>query len=86
MKNTSKTQSVITMFMVLAVVFLAVGFAVLIYQKFANQLHYGGKIGGPKGYPLVGNAFRFINKSPPGKKWEHVRSSLRDRVDNREDA
>ncbi|XP_065091255.1 cytochrome P450 4d1-like [Ochlerotatus camptorhynchus] len=53
------------MFMLLAVVLLAVGLAVLIYQKFADQLYYAGKIGGPKGYPLIGNALRFVNKSPP---------------------
>lgn len=73
------------MFLVLAVALLAIGLAILIYQKFADQVYYGAKIGGPKGYPLVGNAFRFINKSPPGKKWEHLRSGLRDGGDNRSD-
>lgn len=53
------------MFLLVTVFFAVVSLAVFVYQKFANQLYYGAKIGGPKCYPLVGNAFRFINKSPP---------------------
>lgn len=56
------------MFLLVTVFFAVVSLAVFVYQKFANQLYYGAKIGGPKCYPLVGNAFRFINKSPPGKQ------------------
>lgn len=53
------------MALLLAVILVTVGLALLVYKKFRNQLYYSGKIGGPKGYPLLGNALRFVNKSPP---------------------
>lgn len=35
--------------------------------NFGSALRYAGKLGGPVAYPLVGNGFLFINKTPAGK-------------------
>lgn len=59
------TTMAIAALVALALVGLAL--AVLLYRKFANALYYGAKIGGPRGYPLIGNALLFLYKSPPGK-------------------
>ncbi|XP_053692914.1 cytochrome P450 4d1-like [Sabethes cyaneus] len=47
------------------VIFGAVGLTVYLYQKFFWAIYYAAKIGGPPGYPLLGNALLFVNKSPP---------------------
>lgn len=47
-----------------SVVVLSIGLAVYFYQQFANRLHYAAKIGGPKGYPLLGNSIQYGTKSP----------------------
>uniref|UniRef100_A0A1Q3FLN2 Putative cytochrome p450 4d1 n=1 Tax=Culex tarsalis TaxID=7177 RepID=A0A1Q3FLN2_CULTA len=47
------------------VVLAGLAVAALLYRKFANALYYGAKIGGPRGYPLIGNALLFLYKSPP---------------------
>ncbi|XP_058822316.1 cytochrome P450 4d2-like [Topomyia yanbarensis] len=54
------------MLVLLAVIAVSVSLAVLIYQRFANALYYAGKMGGPKAYPLIGNADRFRGKLPEG--------------------
>lgn len=49
-----------------SVALLIVGLAVaLLYRKFGNALYYAAKIGGPAGYPVIGNALLFVYKSPP---------------------
>ncbi|XP_055641756.1 cytochrome P450 4d1-like [Toxorhynchites rutilus septentrionalis] len=53
------------MILVFIVAIVAIGLGVFLFQKFSNVLYYGAKIGGPKGYPLIGNALLFINKTPP---------------------
>ncbi|XP_055549735.1 cytochrome P450 4d1-like isoform X2 [Wyeomyia smithii] len=43
----------------------AIALTVYLYRKFFGALYYAAKIGGPPGYPLLGNALLFINKPPP---------------------
>lgn len=50
--------------LLVSVVALSIGLAVYVYQQFANRLHYAAKIGGPKGYPIVGNSIQYGTKSP----------------------
>ncbi|XP_058822315.1 cytochrome P450 4d1-like [Topomyia yanbarensis] len=54
------------MLILLALIALFAGLAVFIYQRFANALYYAGKMEGPKGYPLIGNADRLSGKTPAG--------------------
>ncbi|XP_053691239.1 cytochrome P450 4d1-like [Sabethes cyaneus] len=50
--------------LVISVAVLLIGLAAYIYQSFANAIHYAAKFGGPKAYPLIGNAARFSGKTP----------------------
>ncbi|XP_062713552.1 uncharacterized protein LOC109401093 [Aedes albopictus] len=50
--------------LLVSVVAASVGLAVYVYQLFANRLHYAAKIGGPKGYPILGNSIQYGTKSP----------------------
>ncbi|XP_055603019.1 cytochrome P450 4C1-like [Uranotaenia lowii] len=51
--------------LILALLAVTTFLGLFLYRKFADTLHYGALIGGPKGYPLLGNALTFVNKSPP---------------------
>ncbi|XP_058822314.1 cytochrome P450 4d2-like [Topomyia yanbarensis] len=53
------------MILALTVLLGTIGLAVYLYRKFADALYYASKLDGPKGYPLIGNALLFVNKSPP---------------------
>ncbi|XP_062555240.1 cytochrome P450 4d2-like isoform X1 [Armigeres subalbatus] len=50
--------------LLVSVLALTISLAVYVYQQFASRLFYAAKIGGPKGYPILGNSIQFGTKSP----------------------
>lgn len=37
-----------------------------LYEKFFRLVYYGGKFEGPTAYPIIGNSYMFLNKTPTG--------------------
>ncbi|XP_052565926.1 cytochrome P450 4d1 [Culex pipiens pallens] len=54
------------MALLLVLISVAIAVTIVVYQKFANLVQYGSKIAGPKAYPVVGNAIRFLSLTPAG--------------------
>ncbi|EDS33496.1 cytochrome P450 4d10 [Culex quinquefasciatus] len=54
------------MALLLVLISVAIAVTIVVYQKFANLVQYGSKVAGPKAYPVVGNAIRFLSLTPAG--------------------